>query len=608
MFHAIEKYRTLSQVLLGIIGVSFVGFGIASFEIVRDNRYIVKIGDQVINRAALDEAVRTSQASGGSASREEVFQTLVQRAYLMEGAKALGIAVSDTQIKQGIVDAPIFHDEQGKFSPERFQTFLKNNHLSESAFMQMERERLTLVSLLQMLNSNVVTSSQAERYIQTQMAERVIRTSVFNPENYAAQVKAGDAELQKYYDAHKSNYAVAPGVKYEYMVVSPKDLADKQTVSAEEVQAALKTATTNQKPTRRIAHIMINAPKSADAATRQKAREQAEKIAQEAKASPDKFAELAKQYSQDTGSAQNGGDLGALTQGSLPAKPLDDAAFKLAQGAVSDVVETDFGYHIVRVLEIQGNDAAAQEARVRQELQLKKAQQAYEKIREEIAEFTLNTPDLKAAAQKFGLSVQQQNEWLTQANAGSLHVPKAVADALFSEDVMTKKHISEGISADGATWFVRVTDTRPAGTETLATARDRIRADFVRAESIRLARAAAQQAQTDLQARKAVTLAWTPEQNVLPMQMQAALVPADYKAFMAAVPNNGQPAYAVVERGGMVELVEVLKNNPLGGGQIIQAVRMQLAQLRGETVTQAYLQYLQTKIPTKQGAEKVNEE
>ena len=65
------------------------------------------------------------------------------------------------------------------------------------------------------------------------------------------------------------------------------------------------------------------------------------------------------------------------------------------------------------------------------------------------------------------------------------------------------------------------------------------------------------------------------------MQMQAALVPADYKAFMAAVPNNGQPAYAVVERGGMVELVEVLKNNPLGGGQIIQAVRMQLAQLRG---------------------------
>ena len=92
------------------------------------------------------------------------------------------------------------------------------------------------------------------------------------------------------------------------------------------------------------------------------------------------------------------------------------------------------------------------------------------------------------------------------------------------------------------------------------------------------------------------------------MQMQAALPPADYKAFMAAVPNNGQPAYAVVERNGMVELVEVLKNNPLGGGQIIQAVRMQLAQLRGETVTQAYLQYLQTKIPTKQGAEKVNEE
>ena len=254
MFHAIEKYRTLSQVLLGIIGVSFVGFGIASFEIVRDNRYIVKIGDQVINRAALDEAVRNSQASGGSASREEVFQTLVQRAYLMEGAKALGIAVSDTQIKQGIVDAPIFHDEQGKFSPERFQTYLQNNHLSESAFMQMERERLTLVSLLQMLNSNVTSSTQVERFIQTRMAERVIRTSVFNPENYAAQVKAGDAELQKYYDAHKSNYAFAPGVKYEYMVVSPKDLADKQTVSAEEVQAALKTAATNQKPTRRIAH------------------------------------------------------------------------------------------------------------------------------------------------------------------------------------------------------------------------------------------------------------------------------------------------------------------------------------------------------------------
>ncbi|MDK4595843.1 Peptidyl-prolyl cis-trans isomerase D [Kingella kingae] len=610
MFHIIEKYRMPAQLLLGAIGISFIGFGLANFDISTDKNYIVRVGDQYITRDALEIAIRNSEQSGGVAERNQVFQILLNRAYLQEGAKRLGIVVSDAQIKQAVVDTPEFHDANGKFAPAKFQAFLQQTHLSEEQFMAQERERLTLTVLLNTLNQGTVSDEQAMQFVNARFAERTIRTSVFNPENYAKDVKIDDASLQKFYDANKQTYALQQGVKYDYIVLSPKDLLDKQTVSDAEVQAALKDAQANAKPTRKIAHILIEAPKSADEATRSKAKAQAEQVAKEAQAVPEKFADLAKQYSQDAGSAQSGGELGNFAKdGSLPAPALEEAAFKLGEGEVSGVVETDFGYHIVRVTDIQAIDVAALTERVRRELQEKKAQQAYNKMRDELSEavFASNN-DLAAAASKFGLTVQKQGEWLTRANAAELKVPTAVVDAALSDEIFSKRQTSDAISADGATWFVRPTETRAAGTEPLANVRERVQADWVRSESVRLAREAAQKAVEALRKGETPTLAWMPEQKVVPMQVQALILPQDYAQFIAAQPKNGKPAFAVVERGGMVELVEVKSIATLNDPKILNAIKAEIAQVRGSALAEAYIDGLRAQVPTEQGSQKIADE
>lgn len=108
MFHTIEKHRNLAQVIMGLIGISFMAFGVAGYQTAADNNFIVKIGDEPVTRFDLDNAVRNVEASGGQADRNAVFKSLVQRAYLLEGAKQMGIVISDDQIKQIVVDTPQF--------------------------------------------------------------------------------------------------------------------------------------------------------------------------------------------------------------------------------------------------------------------------------------------------------------------------------------------------------------------------------------------------------------------------------------------------------------------------------------------------------------------
>ena len=610
MFNAVEKYRLPAQIMLGAIAVAFVGFGFASFQIPSSEPYIVKIGSQTITSAALDRAVQNTESAGGMASREAVFQDLVNRAYLLEGAKRLGIAVSDDQIKQIIVDAPQFHDANGKFDANLFRNTIANLHMSEEQFMEEQRSNMAVFALMQTLNSNVSSDFQAQRLYNGSIAPRTVRSFAIEPQAFADKVDASDAELKKYYEAHKQDFALPQAVKFEYIVLSPKALAEKQTVSDAEIEQAYNEAKGSLKPKRRIAHIMIAAPKTADAATREKARAEAEKIAAEAKAAPERFAELAKQSSQDAGTAQNGGELGEFAQdGKLGSKAVEDAAFALEKGAVSGVVESDFGYHIVRVTDITENTLESQKDSIRRSLQEKKAQQAYSEKRKEMADLALKAEgSLKAAADKLGVPLQTQTEWLTRNNAAALNVPQNVAEALFGDGVFVQKHSSEPISADGGSWVVRATETRPAGTETFEQAKARVKEAYILSESRRLARAQADSLLKELQAGKNPVVAWSQPQQVAPMQMQVQFAPDAYAAFLAAVPKNGKPAYAVLEQAGTPQLFEVQSVDTADAAQMLPAVKQRLAQINGDLLLRGFIEAMRAEIPTEQGGEKLSAE
>lgn len=603
MFAAIEKYRLPAQILLGAVAISFVGFGVAQFEIRPNQAFIVKIGDEIITRNALDNAVR--QANG--ASRETVLRDLMNRAYLQEGAKQLGLTVSETQIKQAIVDNPQFHDANGKFSESQFKTLLEHSGMSSEQFMAAMRDDLLMADLQEILSSHAITDAQTAQVLRAMMATRTIRNVGLNPQAFESQVKTDDAALKKFYDANQKSYTLPQAVKFEYVRFSPKSLAEKETLSDDEWQKALSEAQTPNGGSlkRQIAHILI--PFGNDKA---QSKAQADKIATEAQAAPEKFADLAKQHSQDEDSKTQGGVIGELAaNGSLVNEAFKKAAFDLKSGGVSDVVESEFGYHIIKADDVAG--AKIDETAIRQAALEKKAQAAYGQLREKMADAAFaDSGSLKKAADKLNLTIQTHSEWLSRDNAPAAKIPTAVVDALFSDDVFTKKHNSEAIVVNSETWFVRASETRAEKLESFDSVKEKVQQDWLRSESARLAKAQAKTILSDLQAGKNIQLAWSPAQDVSPQQMQGNLSPEAYRAVMATSPKNGKPAYVLIDNLGAPQIVEVQKiqefNTQDEMGKMAKEVI--LPNSKGLAWREAYLDYLSKIIKTEQGHEKVDDE
>lgn len=604
MFHAIEKFRRPAQVLLGLIAVSFVGFGLVGFQLSNNKDYIVRVGNQVITRNDLDRAVENMAQAGGAPSREAVFQTLLDQAYLMEGAQRLGIVIDDKQIKQSIVDNPMFHDASGKFDSALFQGFIQRTYGSEEAFMREERQRLTVLSLLNTLGRGVSSDTQAVQLMNAQLAPRLLRSVPVVADAFASKVVINDAALQKYYEAHKKDYVLPSAVKFEYVLLSPENLIARQTVSDEEIKQALEQSKNINKK-RRVAHILFEA---SDKAAREQAKVQAEKVAAQLKATPEKFAQLAKQYSQDSTSKDAGGDLGEFSQnGALGSAKLEEAVFALKSGEISGVVESEFGFHILRVSDAGANDLASQKDALIAKVKEKKAQAAYNKLREDFADESFNQAEaLKPAADKFGLTVQTHTDWATRQSGD---VPAAVLEVLFSNEMMTKKHNSDAIVVQGKTWFVRVLEARPEAAQAFDVVKTQVKTDFVASESRRLAKEEAEKMLKRLQAGENVQLAWSAVQETYPQQIRALLAPQAYSQLMSAVPKQGHSAFVLLDVEPALQLVEVQKIQTLDGDkQLLQQAKQFVVQNSSNNLIEAFIDGMRSQIKTKQGAQTINNE
>ncbi len=389
-------------------------------------------------------------------------------------------------------------------------------------------------------------------------------------------------------------------------VFSPQTLAEKETVSDEEVKQAQQDVQNSSTNKREIAHILIPFGSNKD-----KAKEEAQKIAKEAQANPDKFAELAKKYSQDSDSKDKSGIIGEFSaQVNLVNDAFKKAAFGVESGGVSDVVESDFGYHIIRAKNL-GNATASDDTAARDAAKLKKAQQTYTKLREELSAAAFeDSGSLKKTAEKLGLTVQTHSEWLTRDNAPAAKIPNAVVDALFSDDVFDKKHNSEAITVDGTTWFVRATQTRQQTVQAFDAVKERVKGDFVRSESARLATDEAKKILAELQAGKTLALNWSPVQEVSPEQAQGNFSPEAYANFMKTIPKNGKPAYVLIDNLGAPQLIEVqtVKQAAAADAETLSTVKqIMLPVTERNAMAEAFMDNLSKIVKTEQGSEKVTD-
>jgi len=314
--------------------------------------------------------------------------------------------------------------------------------------------------------STFVSRSEAANLLRISEQQREVSYFTLPADRFLPQVKLEADAAKKYYDSHQDEFRVPEQVRIEYVLLSGEALLAQIQPAAADVRKAYddNMKRFEVKEARQASHILITAEGNADA--KKKAKAKADEIYAQVKKNPKDFAALAKQNSQDPGSAANGGDLGFFERGSM-VKAFDDAVFSMKPGDISQPVETEFGYHIIRLTNVRGGKAKSfEEARPEIEADLKK-QQAGRKFAEMSESFSTTlfeqSDSLKPAADLIK-AVPQKSGWISRNGGDSplLANPKLL-NAVFSEDVLNNKRNSEAIElAPGVLMAARVIEHKPS--------------------------------------------------------------------------------------------------------------------------------------------------
>ncbi|WP_373975895.1 SurA N-terminal domain-containing protein [Chitinibacter sp. SCUT-21] len=543
MFDFVHNNKTAVQVILGLISVGLVvGIGFSGYEAMgQGDDYLAKVGKSRITPRELAEAI------GNQAIPDEmkpmVVEQLVRQQLLQEKARQLHLAVPDSVLRDAIAAIPAFQVD-GKFDAKRYQEMLAAQQMSPAIFEEKLKQDLVLRQLMDgVMQTGFVSNAQMQRLNQLMGEKREVYVANLTPEQYLAQVTVSDAEIKQYYDTNLAQYKSPDKVKLEYVVFSQEELASKLQVAEADIQKYFEEHKADlTKEERKVSHILLNAPKDMKAEEKAKVRAQAEAILAEVKKNPAQFAELAKAKSQDPGSAENGGDLGFFAKGAM-VKPFEDAAFKMTKGQISDVVETDFGFHILKLEDVKGATFADVKPKIEEQLKLEKAQTSFQSQSEKFSDLVYQQADsLKPVADELKLSIVQ-SDWVTRKSAQDpvLNNPKLL-EAVFSDDVLKKKHNSEAVEVGrGQLVSARVLEFKPSQTQPLAEVSAQISAKLKQDKAVKLAAADGAAKLKALNAGQAVNLAWG-EMQTIGRIAAPGVAEADLKAIFK-VDGSKQPAY-----------------------------------------------------------------
>ncbi|WP_028448820.1 SurA N-terminal domain-containing protein [Chitinibacter tainanensis] len=602
MFDFVHNNKTAVQVILGMISVGLVvGIGFSGYEAMsQGDNYLAKVGKTPITQRELAEAIGNQAIP--NEMKPMVVEQLVRQHLLSEQANKLRLTVPDAVLRDAIAAIPAFQVD-GKFDAKRYQELLASQQMSPAQFEEKVKKDLVLRQLMDgLMQTGFASNAQLQRLNQLMGEKREVNQVVLAPAQYLAQATASGAEIKQYYDSNLAKFKAPEQVKLEYVILSQSDLAATQAVSEEEIQKYFEAHKSElAKEERKVSHILLNAPKDMKADEKAKVRQQAEQILAELKANPARFAELAKAKSQDPGSAANGGDLGFFARGAM-VKPFEEAAFKLQKGQLSGVVETEFGFHILKLDDIKGATLADLKPTIENKLKMDKAQAAFQVQSEKFGELVYQQADsLEPVADELKLKIEK-SDWLSReaSKDEGLKNPKLL-EAIFSDDVLKKKHNSEAIElANGKLISARVVEHKPAQTQPLADVSAQIAAQLKNEKALKLAAADGQAKLKALQAGQEVALAWGEVQQFSRLAAPG-VAEADLKAIFK-VDGNQKPAFvgaAVPGKGYVLYKVGKTIAAPELSPQNKFQLDENLARMYGQVEMNAYLEALKKEISVK---------
>jgi len=479
MFEYVRTHQRLMQfILLLFIVPSFALVGISSYVRGNSDNAIAKVAGDSISQQEFDDALRDRmnqlRQRFGDKFDEAMFNTpdakqavldnLIAQHALKAEVRDENLTVSDAELQRTILTIPGLTQPDGSFDKQGYARALAAQGMTQAMYEYNLRHDLAQ----QQLTNAIQGSAFASRTLIAQVnnitgQEREVQAIEFKEHDFVAQVKLTDAILKDFYDKNGAQFALPETAKIEYVVLSAEAISSQMTVSDDEINEYYKQNLKNysSQEQRRASHILIKLNKGASSADRSAAKAKAEEVLALVKKQPGNFAQLAKQYSQDEGSAGQGGDLDYFGRGMM-LKPFEEAAFQLKQDEVSDLVETDFGFHIIRVTGIK--PAAVKpldqvKAQISEEIQKQKAGKKFSELAETFTNTVYEQADsLKPAADKLKLKIETADNLSRTPNPANLAVmnnpvlsnPKFLK-ALFADDLIKNKHNMEALDLGGNT-------------------------------------------------------------------------------------------------------------------------------------------------------------
>lgn len=581
MFDFVRKHTKIMQFLLFLlIFPSFVLFGLDGYSRMSEKgAAVAKVDGQDIGQAEWDEAHKRevdrlraqmpnldAKIFDSPEAKYATLERLVRDRVIAAAAAKSHLTTSDMRLARELQQNPAItalRNADGTLDKERYRQLVGAQGMTPEMFEARVRSDLSLRQVTQgVAGTSFSPPAQADVALNAYFERRDVQVARFNTSEFAAKLNPTDAELEAFYKDNPALFQAPEQASIEYLVLDVDAVKKGVTVN----EADLKTyyeqnqARLSGQEERRASHILITAPQSAPQAEREKAKAKAAELLAAVKKAPDTFADVAKKNSQDTGSAPSGGDLDFFARGAM-VKPFEDAAFSMKKGDISDIVESEFGYHIIKLTDVKApKQRTFEEMRPEIEAEVKK-QQAQRKFAESADAFTNGVYEqadtLKPVAERLKLEIR------TAANVGRTPAPGATGplanpkflNALFSPDSVEKKRNTEAVET-GANQLVsgRITQYTPARTIPFAEVKERVRE---RVLAVRGAEAAKKEGLEKLAAWKAAPQgAVLPEAVVIsrdqtqkqPPQVVEAALRADPATLPALVGVDlGPQGYAVVK-------------------------------------------------------------
>ncbi len=565
----------IAKTIIGIIVMllALTGFE-AIFNAASNNQNAAEVNGEEISRYDLDQAMnmqrrQLAQQLGQDFDasllddrllRDSALGSLIDRMLLLQSAKNANFAFSSEALDQLILQTPEFQVD-GAFSAARFDQVIQQMGYSRLQFRQLLEQEMLIGQLRAGISgTGFVTDQQVDNFARLEMQTRDFATLTLPAQQEAIEV--GDEQIKEYYEANADRFRTPEQVIVEYVELKKESFFDQVEVSDEELQELYQKQIANLAEQRRAAHILIE---TGGELSDDEAKAKIDEIATRVK-NGDDFAAVAKEASQDPGSANEGGDLGFAGPGVYdPA--FEDALYALNEGEVSAPVKSEFGWHIIKLLGVQSPEVPAFESlkpQLVRELKAQQVEQRFVETSKQLEDSAFEASDLAQPAQELGLMVQTTEAFGRDGGEG-ITANRQVIQAAFSDEVLVDGANSSVIELDPDTSIaLRVKEHLKPAAIPLADVREDIVQQLQRSLAAEAARAKGEQLLADLRKGQqpndaqwqAVEVATRSQEGVAPALLQAVFrMPRpeqqDKPSYSGVALSNGD--YAVVRLNGVNE-------------------------------------------------------